>query len=294
MKFRITTWPNSTVPLPSYVEKAEVTGFHIENGHLGFDADLQLGAPDPLPQFHEAYLRLPNLDLESEKAIVEFVNAFAPMDVQDPLSGTYAGLTAHSGFRDHVLPDFEAAQRRPLLDHADDPDWITADTIEEFRWGAACIMDLTSAWRFVRWGTPPTWHAPIWDYKNTFGDRNEPPGGPQSRERAGEILTYGLRDGLERFGPNVSISEEIEAKGPATSLGSVGLYAYCCLELFNHIVEDAPYKRCRNESCDRLFVRQEGRAGYGQHRVRGVKYCSVKCMNAQSQRRFRRKKAQAS
>ena len=42
--------------------------------------------------------------------------------------------------------------------------------------------------------------------------------------------------------------------------GTVGLYSFCCLELFNHIAENAAYQRCANETCGRLFVRQRGRS----------------------------------
>jgi hypothetical protein len=48
--------------------------------------------------------------------------------------------------------------------------------------------------------------------------------------------------------------------------------------------ENAAYRVCANEPCQRMFVRQAGRAQHGQHRTRGVRFCSSTCARAQSQR----------
>jgi hypothetical protein len=61
------------------------------------------------------------------------------------------------------------------------------------------------------------------------------------------------------------------------------------LELYNHACEDAVYKICQNETCRRLFVRQEGRSLHGQHRRTGVKYCTSECARAQAQRSYRQR-----
>ncbi len=72
------------------------------------------------------------------------------------------------------------------------------------------------------------------------------------------------------------------------------LYDACCLQLTHYLVGEASVIRCANERCRRPFTRQRGRAreDYGQHRSRGVRYCSHLCAKAQSERDRRRRRAQ--
>jgi len=68
------------------------------------------------------------------------------------------------------------------------------------------------------------------------------------------------------------------------------LYSALCLQLANHIAEGTTVRRCQSETCQKMFVRQQGGARHGQHRTTGVMYCSTYCGNAQWQREHRRKK----
>jgi hypothetical protein len=88
---------------------------------------------------------------------------------------------------------------------------------------------------------------------------------------------------LRRFAPGF---DEPDFREPT-------LYSLAFLQLYNDMVERAQVKHCMNEPCRRPFVRQRGRAEYGQYRAEGVKYCSRECARSQAQRELRRRKRQA-
>ncbi|MGR8012283.1 hypothetical protein [Streptomyces hypolithicus] len=70
------------------------------------------------------------------------------------------------------------------------------------------------------------------------------------------------------------------------------IYSVAFLQLYNHMAEGATVRQCANETCQRPFVRQRGRAEYGQHRTSGIKYCTRECARAQAQRELRRRRKQ--
>jgi hypothetical protein len=164
------------------------------------------------------------------------------------------------------------------------------ETLEEFRFGTRVLRDLVTATRISQHDEPPVavrWEsipeeamnekrADLADWGIEFN----------AQEEAVEIfLRQVLTDGLRPFHPRV-----VYIGGAAEDeFVAAPLYAVCCLELFNHMVEAAQVRVCANDSCRRPFVRQRGRAEHGQYRIRGVKYCSSHCARAQAQRVYRRR-----
>ncbi len=62
------------------------------------------------------------------------------------------------------------------------------------------------------------------------------------------------------------------------------------VQLHNVVVDGIEIRRCANETCQRPFTRQRGRALKGQYRSTGVMYCDAACAKAQMQREYRRRK----
>lgn len=120
-----------------------------------------------------------------------------------------------------------------------------------------------------------------------FNTRNATAGSPLTLE--------GLRGFLIEY--NLSEMETIiQAALTPFSIGFGDLtdrnptvYSVAFLQLYNHMAEGAVARRCENETCRRYFVRQRGRAEYGQYRTSGVKYCCRECARAQAQRALRRR-----
>ncbi|MFD3329588.1 hypothetical protein [Streptomyces sp. NPDC058701] len=73
----------------------------------------------------------------------------------------------------------------------------------------------------------------------------------------------------------------------------VPLLSVAFLQMYNHMAEEATVRTCANETCRGSFVRQRGRAEYGQNRTTGIKYCTRECARAQAQREHRRRRKAA-
>lgn len=117
-------------------------------------------------------------------------------------------------------------------------------------------------------------------------------GVPTYDDEAWFYFSDALNWGLKSFHVRVEVEIpwlEKHGADPVIGKPQAGLYSALCLQLSNHISRGDVAVTCASETCGRPFVRQEGGARFGQHRTKGVMYCSTNCAKAQAQREYRRR-----
>ena len=102
-----------------------------------------------------------------------------------------------------------------------------------------------------------------------------------------ERLVRRLNEGLLRLHPSATL----DGRSPA-----VDLRAACHLQLHNLMVEVAEgvlLRRCQNERCGRAFLRQYDMTARTKHRVKGLRFCSLRCARNQAKREFHRRQKES-
>ena len=314
--FRITVWPGTVVPVPRRSIFALV-GYRLDpTGTVLLPAwDDYRDRPRATNEAEgETYLRLAEIDLDDPEAILEFVNRFGILQIQESRMGSPAfALSLHvdiieSLWQERIRAGAVVLEELPRRWYKDStPEQVARDddeveTIADFRVGAALIRDAIKAWRWMN-GTVDASDL-AWESPEVLRDF-----GAEHRDKHAWLASVAVDElwatidfALAPFHPSFSIGgledDEGGLSGPRVEVvpesgftrSEAFLYSVCCLELYNHIVEQAQLRTCANETCGRLFVRQSGRAQQGQNRTTGVMYCTAHCAKAQAQRMYRRRK----
>ena len=182
------------------------------------------------------------------------------------------------------------------------------ETFDEIRRGVAWLRDLTRMWiAFSYVGSFRT--EALWESEEHGIAR------PRTEDDARHAFASGLSAAMRPFSPRLIYRQldiyrtpsplrpsvqgvtkpQRAARETALDFHMPPLYSVIALQLYNHVVERATYKECASETCSNLFVRQvrQGKAKYAPH-IEGVKFCSRRCAQAQSQREWRRRQKEGS
>jgi hypothetical protein len=318
-QFRITAWPGEVVPPPPCRPSR---GYRLDEEHevlfpLEEESPDRSIAPNPSG---EIYLRLAEIDLSDPHAILDFVNRFNILGIVEARFPSASFHLPSGG--EEALHESRVRAGRPLVEEFrreweagsgsyseiaweklprawTDPDEAAfhvedIETLTEFRIAARFVRDGLTAWRYVRGDLKAEdvhWESPYFDNDDHVEIDTQ------------DFLLMLFDFALMPFHPGISFLDDDEfadeandgrrfrvKPGSGHARQGLDLFPICCLELYNHIVEEAEYRACANETCGRLFVRQEGRSTFNQRWTTGVKYCSALCAKAQAQRNYRRRK----
>lgn len=291
-----------------------INAFLLKHGELGI-RDFR---DDP-----QRWLQRPFLEVDKDGQLVGPVFDVPILDGELPhqewwdsltagQQGTFSGFERYTSFGE-MARDAEQATGDPNAIPLDEYTY-GLETLAEFQAAAGFLQDAVSLWRIAQGELDPHgWTGQMiprldLDAIATDALARAPEGFDAAAARAigvktaaMELVASLLEPGLGLFQPRLEIEGAIDRHlwGPRDLTDNswfalLPLYSICCVELFNHISEAAQYRRCANERCQRLFVRQEGRATKGTRRSRGVLYCSAACAKAQTQREYRRRRAKGS
>lgn len=307
-------WPGVQVPLPA-VSPMKVS--LVDGCFLDFDPeDARCGGRRPRTVPDELYLRQArDLDLGDPEAIHAFASEFGPLGQPG-----WTELPLHA-LRNTPLPVEISVIQQSVLDRFEDPGVRAAHTaatrnllpterrrnadptwtsrlflhVNEVALHARVLRDATSLWAFLR--------NALTEDELTSGWQNPlirplPATVPDADYRARYQLVTILNAGLRPFQVHIRTPATAEEAAAPSYLwlgghgsGDYGLYSVLCLQLANHIAEDAPLLRCSAEDCRRLFVRKLDpryrKPGRRLRSPRSAAYCSNTCEDRQTQRNYR-------
>ena len=279
-QLRYSVWPSQKVEVPpvwAYPVRRVKEWFVYDPQETLFDGHVmseeKLGHSVPVPD--ELYLReVLALDLADEDALLAFVGEYGPLGYEPEKS---------------CLPYFIAEE---ILDKLENGLRYDTESDVLFQSLVSVQAHLRSIRDAARLYKVQTAQMTLEELKENWELGEMEVECPADATEVDRMLAVIVNQGLLPFQVGIRLVGS-DAEPWEVGLTAPDIYSCLCLQLFNHIAEEAIYLTCHNERCGRLFVRQQGRSEKGGHRTTGVMYCSDYCARAQGQRELRKRKAAA-
>lgn len=218
---------------------------------------------------------LPRVNLDNVDTVTDFLDTYGVLgDPTSPLLTAMTGTKRPKGRPENGLV--------AVVDAANQLRAVRAMTNHWLAWRRQ--DEVTPAWRAEGFGVLDDYFA--WDAFRSI-----------------------LNSGLTSYHPRIELVRRFDkplrfpdpAAGPdraessferRSGMPTPDLFGGLCRQVFNLVAENLDPHECQNETCKRLFIRQQGGgAGTTQRHTTGLSYCSRLCAKAQAQREYRRRKA---
>ena len=298
---RITLWPGVPLATPRPTRCPEYRLSQSRTALIGSGNAIPI---DRRARLGEIYLQTRNVDLDDPESILKFANEYGPLR-----GSTLFFLERNSLFAGRGTAGFEPGEHEAILAaETSDIGFLEITMLRTFVESARFIRDLTTAWEVVSNRQRSEADFPAWEVSSPHADSDP-------RLYAALLLETGLNGLLSRLNPTLrlgppqedyeSAEEDLSAETTdvrdahwegveltaAPTLPDLLLEEVCGLELYNHIARRKIYRTCKNERCQRTFVRQYGRGSpHGTPRDDSL-YCTDACARAQAQRNYRARKS---
>lgn len=283
---RITTWPGFPVPVPKVqVWPVEMRGEELAFSSIGVESE-EVEVPE------EFYLReLPALNLADASAILDFTRVFGHLGDAELADLPYVLQPEHPDgeYARILFPDKSSLPVRGASGR-EEPEEVP------FVWSMKLGVFRLHAWTLRDVSRITSWLQKLMTFEQVTAAWETPGPVPQLSGDLIDFLVNIVNAGLAycRVEVRADLLDE-KGKKPLITWGREGpnLYQVLCLQVCNHLNEEATLRQCANETCSQFFYKQRGRAKKGQHRASGVMYCSSYCAGAQAQRQVRRHRQSA-